>query len=174
MDRIREQILDFKRWIISTGKKYKKESSGFSFIQKFFELCRWYSVEAERIFSQYGENPPYTMKIDTLSSNVKNQYTKLKLLTERLSKRIQQINDITDIQKSDLTDLANLIKEIERIDAKENVLLHFGKCSNCGGNIIETQRSVGGNIDDPMPTAITYRLGCEKCDYTINEDTIDI
>ncbi len=58
LERIREKTLAFKTWILSMGKKYNDETEGFSFVQRYLELYRWYISRAEFYLNQYGEDPP--------------------------------------------------------------------------------------------------------------------
>jgi hypothetical protein len=69
--------------------------------------------------------------------------------------------------------LIELAKQAERLDARETILLRFGICPKCGGKIVDTQKEIAGGPEEP-PSAIYVRTGCEKCDYTLNEETIDI
>jgi len=40
---------------------------------------------------------------------------------------------------------------------------------------VETRRNIlGGNPEDPIPYAVSYRVGCEKCNYELTSETIDI
>lgn len=53
----------------------------------------------------------------------------MKWLSFRSSKsRILEIHDMNDLKKEDLEDLVQLVKETERLDAMENVFLHFSIC----------------------------------------------
>ncbi len=94
------------------------------------------------------KTPPYSVKVDVLSKEEEQFYIRMQALIKKMKGRVWEISNISELQKEDLTDLAELIKEIERIDAKENILLHFNKCPKCGSNIIETEDSIGGNIED--------------------------
>lgn len=174
LDDTRKQAPMFKEWVVAIGQKYLKESKGFSFIQEYFGLSRWYITQAEWTLDQYGEKPPYAVRTYSVSEEEKHSYGMLESLKERLNSRIPEIHYMNDLKKEDLNDLVQLIKETERLDAKETVLLHFNVCPKCGGKVGETETSVGGSIDDPMPTAVIYRVGCEKCDYELHSETIDV
>jgi len=167
---VRTQAPKFKEWILATGQNYHKASKGFSFIQEYSLLSRWYVGLADSIIDKYGEKQPYL--IDTAGEDT--EYRNLESVKTRLAARASEINAINDLRKEDLSDLIELTKITERLEAKESAFLRFNLCPKCGGKIAETERSVGGNYEDPMPSAVIYRVGCEKCDYTLNEETIDV
>jgi len=170
LQKARKQAPEFKKWLMTVGQEYFKASKGFSFIQEYSILSRWYTGVADSIIDKYGEKLPFL--IDTTIENT--QYQTLKSVKERLEARALEIRTIDDLKKDDLHDLIELTKITENLEAKEGAFLRLNLCPKCGGKIVETQTSIGGNEEDPMPHSIIYRIGCEKCDYTVNEESIDI
>lgn len=170
----RKRAQQFKEWLLKVGKQYHKESKGFSFIQKFSVVSDWYIVQADWFLHKYGKEPPYSVKTDILLPEKEDTYKRLESLKNSIESRTREIDDIKDLKKEDLDNLVELVKEIERLDARENVFLQFNTCPKCGGKIVETETEFGGTPDDPMPSAITYRIGCENCDYEVVSETIEI
>jgi uncharacterized protein YfkK (UPF0435 family) len=165
----RKHIPEFTQWLLSVGRKYYEASKGFSFIQEYVLVSQWYIGQADWMIHQYGEKPPFADETD----RAEHQYDMLKPLRERVNLRLAEIQSIDDLKKEDLKDLVQLVKGTERLDAREDALLRFNICPKCGGKMIETQREVGGSYDEP-PSAIVYRVGCEKCDYELVSETIDV
>jgi len=172
--RVRKQASEFKDWMLRVGKQYCEESKGFSFIQKYSVLSRWYIGEADWMLHLYGEKVPYSVESDYVPSEEEHPYVRLKSLRDNLDTRIREIDNIDDLKQGDLDNLVDLLKEIERLDAKEDVFLQFNRCPKCGGKIVNTERGVGGSPEDPMPYAVVYRVGCENCDYELNSETIEL
>ena len=170
---IRQLAPSFKDWILRVGKQYHRESSGFSFIQKFLLTSDWYIKETDRMLDIYGEKPPYLIEGDVFMEE-EHSYERMKSLKDYLESRIQEIDGINDLVSDDFDNLIDLIRIIEHLNAKEDVLLKYSICPKCGGRIIETERAVGGSLDDPMPSAIIYRGGCERCDYEVHSETIQL
>ena len=171
---IRERIPEFKDWILKAGKQYYKESKGFSFIKKYSLLSRWYIGRADWMINQFGEKTPYCLEGEIVLPSEKHPYIKMKPLRDSLESRNREVVGINDLTQRDLDELVELVTIVERLDARESVLLQQNVCPKCGGKITSTHRGVGGSSDDPVPSAIIYRIGCEKCDYVIHSDTIDV
>jgi len=172
--RVKERASEFKDWVLRVGRRYYEESKGFSFIQKYTVLSRWYIDQADWMLHLYGEKIPYSVKGDYVFFEDEHPYERLKSLRDGIETRIREIDSIDDLKQGDLDNLVDLIKEIERLDAKEDVLLRFRICPKCGGKIINTERGVGGSPEDPIPYAVVYRVGCENCDYELNSETIEL
>jgi hypothetical protein len=165
---VRKQIPEFTEWLVATGRKYYDASRGFSFIQEYSFLSHRYVLQADCIIDQYGEQPPFLEGADLQE----NDYSTVKPLKEKIASRVSEIKTIEDLQKEDFTDLIQLVIVTERLEALESAFLHFRICPKCGAKIVETHRNVGGRFDDE-PTAVVYRVGCEKCDYELNNETIE-
>jgi hypothetical protein len=170
LKQVRKQATELKEWLMSAGRSYFEASKGFSFVQEYSVLSHWYIGLANSIIDTYGENQPYFI-------DIADEYSEYKLLNsvkQRLEERDKQIQTVADLEKDDLKDLIRLIKIVEHVEAKESAFLRFSKCPKCGGNIVENEASVGENAEDSEPSTVLYRVGCEKCDYTVHEETIDI
>ena len=102
----------------------------------------------------------------------KEYYTELSKLKEKLlnikKKGIEGV--ITNL--SDLKIIIESIEKKERIDGEKWAMVGRNICPKCGSKIKQTQTNFGGNEDDPEPDGIYYRVGCEKCDFYLEEDTI--
>ena len=169
---VRKQATEFANWVLDVGQKYYEQSKGFTFIQEFAASSRWYVGQAERIISELGENPPFCIKEDFNLVGGEN-YKRLRPLNESVSSRSLAIRSIDELTKEDLSNLVDLVRIVERVDASENVMLSQSKCPRCGGNIAETQRFIGGS-EEEEDHAIFYRIGCDKCDYVLDTETIDL
>jgi uncharacterized protein with PIN domain len=88
---------------------------------------------------------------------------------------LENIKNLEDTKRSDLESLIQLVKIVNNFKGREEVLLRFSVCPKCGGKIEETEHYVGGDTEDqPEPTGVYIRVGCQKCDYLIHDDIIDI
>jgi len=173
--RIKGVASDFKNWLIKAGNQYHEKSSGWSFIQKFVLVSQSYIAQADWMLHLYGEEPPYSAKSDIVLPGQDFPYKGLGVLRSTLDARTRELGKIEDLKNEDIDNLVDLVKEVERLDAKENILLRLNICPKCGGKIVETQSAIaGGNPEDPEVYAIVYRVGCEKCDYELNSETVDV
>jgi len=170
---VRKQAGEFADWVLDLGQRYYKESKGFTFIQEFAASSRWYVGQAERILSELGETPPFCVKEDFYLAGFENSYNRLKALNDAVDTRSLAVRSVNELTKEDLSNLVNLIRIVERVDANESVMLSQSKCPKCGGNIVETEKYVGG-LEAEEPNAIFYRVGCDKCDYVFDTETIDL
>lgn len=164
---IRKEAPKFRDWILDVAKKYYKESKNFTFKEAFKNNLSFYIQEVELLIHEFGEN------LKTQNPFEKEEYENLPSLIKRLKKKEKEISNLDDISSDDLTDLITLVKIINKFRGKEEVLLSQSICPQCGGKIKETQKETGGRYDEP-PTAVHLRVGCEKCDYTLHTETIDI
>jgi hypothetical protein len=171
---LRSQAEEFKDWILKVGRLYHSKSERFSFAQKYSALSRWYIGEADWMLHLYGERIPYVAQRGYVPSGEEHPYEKLKSARDVLESRIREIGGIDDIKHDDLDNLVDLVREVERLKAKEEILLQQSVCPKCGGKIVQTERAVGGSPDDPMPYAVLYRVGCNKCDYELDRETIEL
>lgn len=128
--------------------------------------------EAEWIIQEYGEKPPYAAKPDYSAELEEYPYQQLSELVQALQERLKNIAKLEDIERTDLEKLIQVVKLVSHFRGKEGVLLRYSVCPKCGGKIKETQRYFGGTCDDPEPDGLHYRVGCEKCDYELNSETI--
>ena len=173
---IRNKAPKFKEWIIRVAKEYYKKwkSKDFTFKEAFYHLSNRYIEEAEWILQEYGKNPPYAATSDYALDLEEYSYPQLSELTVVLKKRLKKVAKLEDIERSDLEILIQIVKIISHFKGKEEILLRYSICPKCGGKIKETQRYLGGTYDDPEPDRIYYRVGCEKCDYVLHSEIIDI
>jgi len=174
LSQIRQRAPEFKTWILQVGKRYYEESEGFSFIQKYSVLSRWYIGQADWMIYLFGDKTPYCVEREIVLPREEHPYQRLKSLRDTLESRNREIDSIDDLNQDDLDNLVELVKVIERLDARESVLLQQNVCPKCGSNIVTSQRQVGGSPDDPTPYAVIYRIGCENCDYEVDSETIDV
>lgn len=168
LEDLRKNIPGFTEWFLTIGRKYYEKTKGFSLVEGFLNLTHWYIGQADWIIHQYGEKPPHTIE-----TNIETQeYSAIMPLREKLAARSSEIHAMEDLKKEDLNDLVELIKETERLDARESAFVHFGVCPKCGGKIVETQRSIYGNYEEPV--GVLCRVGCEKCDFELNSETFAV
>lgn len=171
---IRKKAPEFKDWIIRVAKEYHKKSSKFTFRKSFYQLSNRYINEAEGIIQEYGENTPYTVKLDHSTELEEHPYQQLFELPRVLRKRLKNITKLEDIKRSDLEKLVQIVEILSYLKGKEEILLRYSVCPKCGGEIKETQEYFGGTPDDPEPDGAHYRVGCKKCDYELHSETIYI
>ena len=168
LEELRKRIPEFTEWFLTLGRNNYEKTKGFSFVERCLILSDWYVKRADWIIHQYGEKPPYIIETDFEAQD----YCTIESLREKLGKRLSEIGTIGDIREEDLDNLIDLIKETERIDAREAAFVHFKVCPKCGSKIVETQRRIYGNYDEPI--AVVYRVGCEKCDFELNSETFEV
>ncbi|OGM10732.1 hypothetical protein A2Z22_00750 [Candidatus Woesebacteria bacterium RBG_16_34_12] len=87
--------------------------------------------------------------------------------------RLKKIEKLDDIERTDLEKLIQLVKIVYNFKGKEEILLKYSVCPKCGDKIKETQQYIGGSAEDE-PAGVYYRVGCQKCDYLIHDETFDI
>ncbi len=168
----RKMAPEFMEWIIKAGRMYHdKHIANKTFTQRFLQLSKSYINRTDWILSIYGEKLPFSAKVDMQGKNFYHEFKETRNLLETRQGKIHCANDIT---KGDIDHLIGLVTEVERLDAKEYVYLQYETCPKCGGKIVDTQQAFGGCPDDPIPYAISCRVGCEECDYEVFSDTVEI
>jgi hypothetical protein len=175
----KSRLLDFRKmwsefleWIIDIGNfHYKEVIMNMTFTQRFIELSKSYIGRSDYVFDVYGDEPPFLTRSDVLFEDA---YQELGECRNVLDSRLRKLHSANDITKEDFDSLIMLVTHIERIDAKEYVYLEREICPKCGGKISETQSIFGGSDEDPEPTSIRYRVGCEQCDFELHSETIDV
>jgi len=170
---IRKRAPEFKDWIIKVAQEYYKKSKGFTFKEAFYHLSNRYITEVESMLQEYGEKPPYAAKPDYSIELEEYPYSQLLELVQTLKERLKDIAKLESIERTDLEKLIQLVKVISHFKGKEEILLRYSVCPKCGGAIKETQSYFGGTYDDPEPKGMHIRVGCEKCDYELDSETID-
>jgi hypothetical protein len=171
---IREKALEFKDWIVRVGKEYYRQSKNFTFKEAFLKTVMEHVREADWMMHEFGESTPHAAKSEYSLLDEKDEYLELKQSIKLLQGRLNNIADLEDLERPDLENLIKMVRIISQIRAREEILLKYSVCPKCGGKITETQRAVGGTADDPEPTAIVYRVGCENCDYELHSETISL
>lgn len=171
---VRRKAPEFKEWAIRVAKDYYKKSKNFTFKEAFFHLLNRYIIEAEGLLEEYGTETPYVVEPDYSLELEEYPYQQLSELIKTLKERLNSIAKLEDVERSDLERLIHIVKVISHLRGKEEILLRYSVCPKCGAKIKETQRYMGGTPDNPEPTAVYCRVGCEKCDYELHSETIDI
>jgi hypothetical protein len=174
LKKIRGKLPGFKEWILHVGREYYKKSKNLTFKQSFYRILAHHVREADWLIQEYGETTPHVAKSDSSIFTGKESYAELKELVEASKKWLNGASEMGELQHSDLNNLISLIRIISRIRGKEETLLSYSVCPKCGGKIVETQREFGGSEYRPEPTGFICRVGCEKCDYELYRETIDI
>lgn len=154
---------------------FPKKMRSYGFKQSFYQITNFYLREAEALFSEYGESPPYVSKSDYSIEFEDSSYQQLTELGNLLNDRLQKIKKLEDIERTDLEKLIQLVKIVYNFKGKEEILLRYSVCPKCGDKIKETQEYIGGGTENnPEPTGVYYRVGCQKCDYLLHDETFDI
>lgn len=164
LNQIREKAPDFKKWIIKTGKDFFKKNKNLTLNEKFYSEYEWAIREAEVHLNTFGDNPYISFEFDTRWDEMKN-------LKNTMKERLIKTDRIKEIQKDDLSYLLNLKELISIFSGREDMVLHLNRCPKCGEKIINTTQYFGGTRDDPEPDGFHYRVGCEKCDYFLDDGT---
>ncbi len=170
LEDIRSNAEEFSEWIIEHAGTYFVQSSGFTFIQRFKKLTRWYVRKGDSILRDYGKTVP-DYAIGDLRWKKEFFFMKIKGLRASADIVGKSITNVAEITSSNLDGLISLITEIERLDARESVYLEFKVCPICSSKIISSQHASGGSSPDHVPTEIHYRIGCEKCDFEVMHET---
>lgn len=164
LNKIREKAPEFKEWTIKIGKEFFKKSKNFTFKDRFHSEYEWAIRDAELLLHIFGEDPYISFKFDSRWDEISN-------LKDVMKERLTQIDRIKEILFEDLSNLLHLKELISIFSGREDMVLHLNRCPKCGGNIINTTQYFGGNRDDPEPNGFHYRVGCEKCDYYLDDGT---
>lgn len=167
--KIREDAPKFTDWILKVSRAYYLQSKDYTFIDAFYKESRHYIRHANIILGEFGEKTPYVVhdEFDLLEDT----YQQIPTLKHFLEDRIQ-VSKLEDIKVSDLENLIKIVEIISNFKAKEENLISSYICPKCGAKIEETQQPFGGSEDDPEPDGVYCRIGCEKCDYIIETETI--
>lgn len=169
----RKHATEFANWALESGKKYHEKSEGFTFTQEFAATSRWYIAQAERITSELGETSPFCVKEDYYLDGIENGYSKLKALSNALVPRSRGVRNVNELTREDLSNLTDLVRIVERVDARENIMVARSTCPKCGSQIVETEKYFGGSGEEE-PHAVFYRVGCDQCNYVLDTETIDL
>jgi hypothetical protein len=169
---IRKETPNFKEWIIKASGDYKLQSKNYTFIDTFYKHSNHYINEAKIILSEFGEKTPFAVRDEFEFTS--DTYQQLPILMEYLQKRIQ-LSKLQNIEVEDLENLIKIIKIVSNFRANEETLMSTGVCPKCGGDIKETQTYFGGGTEyQPEPDGVFIRIGCQECDYEIEQDTFNI
>lgn len=173
---VRAKALEFLNWVLAAGNKYLRQSKGSSTIDRYKWLAHSYSMQTAHIKHQYGPDTPLLVR-EYLSpkGHEGNPYLDLVPMREAIQERLSALGSVHDLTVEDLDRLITLVREVERIDAREDVYVRFDMCPKCGGKIIETREVYGSTCStDPTPYTIQYRIGCDTCDFELIHDTVDV
>lgn len=170
--KIREEAPKFKNWLLKVSMEYKLQSKNYTFIDTFYKYSEHYITEAKMICSEFGENTPYAVRAEFDFS--KDTYQQIPILRNYLKKRMQ-LSKLENIEVQDLENLIKLVKIVCNFRGNEESLMSNGICPKCGAEIKQTQSYFGGGKEyKPEPDGVFIRVGCQKCDYEIHQDTIYI
>lgn len=166
---IRNKIPEFTLWIMRASDNYLKITSNFTFKESFYHNLNLNISKAEIIIREYCDD---SKDIQNDLNDYCHQLTEL-IKDSRII--LEKIEHLEDINRSDLGNLIQLIKIITIFDTREEILLDYMICPKCGGNIKETNKNLNhGTYEDTEPYGIYYRVGCQKCDYTIHDEIFDL
>lgn len=170
--KIRDEAPKFKDWILKVSMDYHLQSKNYTLIDTFHKHSVHYITEAKVILSEFGENTPYAARDEF--EFFEDTYQQLPILIQYFKKRIQ-LSNLENIEVADLENLIKIIKIVSNFRENEETLMSNGICPKCGGEIKETQTHFGGGTEcQPEPDGIFIRVGCQKCDYELHQDTINI
>jgi len=165
LDKIRRESSNYKKWLEKTGSEYFKISKNFTFKESFYQNLKIYVKECEMLVEKFGKEP-------YISYLLEDVWEQIPVQLDQLHKRLEKLNKLKEITPSDLENLLILVKIISKFEAREDILLKHYICPKCGGEIVEDNIPFGSSPEDTEPNGIYYRVGCNKCDYYIDSDTI--
>ncbi|MCP4683120.1 MAG: hypothetical protein GY864_12360 [Desulfobacterales bacterium] len=168
---IREKAPEFAQWLSSEAIVYIKKTQRYSFKQAFHRLLHEYVLDARIIIHAYGERTPHVASIGYLMKEDELEYHNLLDLSKALETKLSHFGELKDVERSDLENLIRIVKITSIMQAREELLSKDGVCPSCGGKIVESEEYVGGGPENqPEPDGVVYRVGCEKCEYEIDNE----
>ena len=100
-----------------------------------------------------------------------DKYPEIKELLNLAKNMLKDSNFSKDLTADELRILFKLIEVVSRIDTAESICISFDVCPKCGDKIEESEIPLYHHYEDESePYAVKYRVGCKKCDYTLNEE----
>lgn len=165
MKKIRDSSTDFMKFTIEIGKKYQEKSKNFTFKEHFYDNLFFNLQDGNALIKEFGNTP-------FIAFEHENLWNEFLTVIGQLYSPIMKANKLDELNKSQLDNLLYLSKLIGRFRGREDMTLHFNRCPKCGGNIRQTTHPIGYKSDDSdEPTGEKYRMGCDKCNYTLDEGT---
>lgn len=164
---IRNKAPEFRTWILNTGREYYKKSKDFTFKEILYSQLTYHLLEIKVLVEEYGEAP------HLLSHLNKEEYSQVPELINKVKSIKRKVSNLQDMTFQDFLDFLRLVQIIAKFRVIEENLLSKSICPKCSNKITQTPKYISGKYDEP-PTVMQYRIGCESCDYTIYEDTVDI
>jgi len=170
----RDDSTNFLSWFRRIIPKYIEKLPSFQAALTLYQSLDEYFFRVKDIIADYGEEDiPHLMEGVYLFDQFK--YQDLQSIFKTLKSKIGEIDDITNLPLDVFQELVKFIEFVGLFSGREYSYLESSKCPKCGDKIGETQHYLGGGSEwDPEPSAVYYKVGCEKCDYTVHEETIDI
>ncbi|VVB57037.1 Uncharacterised protein [uncultured archaeon] len=164
MKELREKAPLFRDWVISAGNKFHENSNNFTFKSVFFRTLKNYVNDVERLIPIMKKQSKYPIIEDHLLSPISDAL-------ETSKKRLAEFDSESEITTEDLHNLEQLIRYSGAYSGREDVLLSSSICPECGGKITTTSHSFGSRGEDGEPVGEYWRIGCDKCDYIVEQDT---
>ena len=162
-----KEVKDFLSWIAKKGKEYLKKSKNFTTKQVFYSYLDFYIREGEYFLNILGDKPHLVERDVSLG----DKYPEIKELLNLAKNMLKDSNFPKDLTADELRILFKLIEVVSRIDTAESICISFDVCPKCGDKIEESEIPLYHHYEDESePYAVKYRVGCKKCDYTLNEE----
>ena len=108
MDKVRKKAQEFHDWLISTARRYHRESKDFTFIQSFYHTLNGYKDRAKMILDEYGEHPPSVAEDEYGILFRKIHYKNLPDIIKHIEKRLMEINKSENVVKDDIDLLGDI------------------------------------------------------------------
>lgn len=173
LEKIREKTKEFTEWIIAKSKQYHSESSGFYLLDAFkFQLFSC-NDRANWKLAEYGEKPYIATEYEYRDKFENVTYKNLPDTIKKAEERLKELKNVSEITKDDIELLIGLVKFIAELECREYCAISKEICPKCGGKITSTEQYIGGGYEEP-PSEVYYRVGCEKCDYILQDETFSI
>ena len=136
-----------------------------SFKDQFYIEIKNAIREADALHSEFGNDPFISFDYDS-------RWDDMISLSEEMRKKLPTRNQSKQLTNEELINFIRLKELIAYFDGKQDMMLYKNLCPVCGNRITTQNHSIGGTREDPEPDAIYYRVGCEKCNYYLDDDTI--
>ncbi|MCL4336105.1 MAG: hypothetical protein M1344_02600 [Candidatus Thermoplasmatota archaeon] len=115
----------------------------------------------------------------TLEKNSDAAIAKRVFTTDYILMELEQIDDLIKIimwpifqNYEKLSGLIMLVGAIYYLESRETAYISMEICPKCGGKIEDTAKY--GGIGEDGPSYVHQRVGCNSCEYTLNDETISI
>jgi len=165
-------IKSFSEWLPEILDTYIQNLPSYQAALTFNGVIENYIWQAGFIYLEIGDKvTPRIVKDNYLFTDLFD-YHELPKRIEEVRKIMEQLIHITELTQPSFEKIIQLLRYISLLEGSYHANIELYKCPVCDGMIEETSIGYGDTPDDPEPTGISIRVGCDTCDFSIMEDTI--